>query len=171
MTEQPPRRPDLVPRGFEGEQIELLSNEKANTRHLSARSKERIRAIDVLYEADARDLPVLDVLQQRRLRTAAQTPLPERSGHLVEVFARNTAEIDEQLSTHSRDWPLHRMPAVDRAVLRLGAAEVLFDVPAEEGAAVIGEYATIARELSTEDSPRFVNGVLQSLADLRGLLG
>ncbi len=157
--------------GREGEEVELLRTYPANTKRLSSRTRERIRAVDVLYEADARSLPVLEVLGQRRVRTATQTPLPERSAVLVRVAAEHADQIDEQLETHSRDWPLTRMPAVDRALLRLGAGEILFDAPAEDVGPIIGEYASIARELSTEDSPRFVNALLQRLADLRGLLG
>ncbi|PWH05929.1 transcription antitermination factor NusB [Brachybacterium endophyticum] len=138
---------------------------------MTSRSRERVRAIDVAFEADARERDLLDVLAERRQRTAAQTALPERAVHLVETLAAHAEEIDEQLSTHSRDWPLHRMPAVDRAILRTGAAEILHDAPADGIGAVIGEYATIARELSTEDSPRFVNGLLQRLGELRDILG
>ena len=63
------------------------------------------------------------------------------------------------------------MPAVDRALLRLGAAELLHDVPATERPAIIGEYVKIADVLSTDSSPRFVNGLLQRLADVADLLG
>lgn len=177
MTEpsaSPRRTPDplnLPIPGREGEEVELLRTYPANTHRLSSRTRERIRAVDVLYEADARDLPVLDVLAERLVRTATQTALPERSAALVRLHAEHAGDIDEQLETHSRDWPLRRMPAVDRAILRLGAAEVLFDTPAELRGGIIGEYASMARELSTEDSPRFVNALLQRLSDMRGLLG
>ncbi|MFC0674863.1 transcription antitermination protein NusB [Brachybacterium hainanense] len=142
----------------------------ARTDRLSARTRERIRAIDVVFEADARQLPVLEVLAQRIGRTAAQTPLPDRSRELVRLYAQHAEDIDDQLATHSRDWPLHRMPAVDRAALRLGAAEVLHGTQAEDRGPVIGEYTKIVSELSTDDSPRFVNGLLQRLADVQGLL-
>ncbi|MGP9693641.1 transcription antitermination factor NusB [Brachybacterium sp. AOP25-B2-12] len=157
--------------GREGEEVELLRTYPANTHRLSGRTRERIRAIDVLYEADARGRAELEVLGDRLVLTAAQTALPDRSAALVRLHAEHAADIDEQLETHSRDWPLRRMPAVDRAILRLGAAEILFDTPEEQTGAVIGEYASVARELSTEDSPRFVNALLQRLADLRGLIG
>lgn len=172
-SERPaPKGPDLpLPfRETDGE-VEFERTVPARTDRLSGRTRERIRAIDVLFEADARQQDVLEVLAQRIRRTAAQTPLPERARELVRVYAGHAEEIDEQLSTYSRDWPLHRMPAVDRAALRLGAAEVLFDTPAEQRGGVIGEYTKIVAELSTDDSPRFVNGLLQRLADVRGLLG
>ncbi|MGO2754456.1 MAG: transcription antitermination protein NusB, partial [Brachybacterium alimentarium] len=63
-----------------------------------------------------------------------------------------------------------RMPAVDRAILRLGSAEVLYGSDESPRGAIIGEYTKIAEVLSTDDSPRFVNGLLQRLADVRGLL-
>ncbi|MDO5662784.1 MAG: transcription antitermination factor NusB [Brachybacterium sp.] len=162
---------DLPIPGREGEEVELLRTVPAAEGRLSGRSRTRVRALDVLYEADARQAPVLDVLADRQERTAAQTALPERAVELVRLYATHAEEIDEQLSTHSRDWPLRRMPAVDRAVLRLGAAEVLYDTPEDTIGAVLGEYVTIAGNLSTEDSPRFVNALLQRIADLRGLLG
>lgn len=168
-----PRAPhplDLPIPGREGEEVELLRTYPASTKRLSSRTRERIRALDVVYEADARGADVLEVLADRLVRTAAQTPLPERSAALVRLQAAHAAEIDEQLETHSRDWPLRRMPAVDRAVLRVGAAEILFEAPADEVGPVIGEWTSVARELSTEDSPRFVNALLQRLADMRGLL-
>jgi N utilization substance protein B len=163
---------DLPLPGHEDDEVELLRTVPANTHHLSARSRARVRAIDVAYEADARGTDLLDTLAERRIRTAAQTPLPELSADLVRLLAGHVGEVDEQLSTHSRDWPLDRMPAVDRAVLRLGAAEILFgDEPATAAGALIGEYTTISRELSTEQSPKFVNGLLQRVADMRDLLG
>src|SRR5690625_4088127 len=96
--------------------------------------------------------------------------LPPRARQVVELYARHVDEIDEQLATHSRDWPLRRMPAVDRAVLRLGSAEVLYEAEDSVRGMIIGEYTKIAEELSGEESPRFVNGLLQRLVDVRGLL-
>ncbi|MCL6423423.1 transcription antitermination factor NusB [Brachybacterium sp. JHP9] len=157
--------------GREGEEVELLKSYPANPKRLTSRSRERVRAIDVAYEADARVQDLLALLAQRRTRTAAQTPLPERSAQLVTILAAHQGEIDEELSALSRDWPLHRMPAVDRAILRLGSAEILHDTPLEGLGAVVGEYVTIARELSTEDSPKFVNALLQRIAEIRELQG
>ena len=154
----------------EGAEVEFERTIPAPADRLHGRSRDRIRAIDVLFEADAKRADVLDVLQERLGRTAAQTPLPQRARELVELYAPHAADIDEDLSTHSRDWPLHRMPAVDRAILRLGAAEVLHGEEAAARGAIIGEYTRIAEVLSTDDSPRFVNGLLQRLVEVRGLL-
>lgn len=165
------RGPGLPLPGRDGEEVVFERTIPARTSRLSTRTRERIRALDVLFEADARTLSVLEVLDERLERTAAQSPLPLRARQLVELYAPHAEEIDEQLATHSRDWPLHRMPAVDRAVLRLGSAEVLYEAEETARGMVIGEYTKIAEELSGEDSPRFVNGLLQRLVDVRGLLG
>lgn len=167
----PSKGPGLPLPGHEGEEVEFERTIPARTDRLHGRTRERIRAIDVLFEADARRAAVLDVLGERRARVATQTPLPQRAIALVEMYAPHAEEIDEQLETHSRDWQLHRMPAVDRAILRLGAAEILHEVPEGERGAVIGEYTKVAEALSTESSPRFVNGLLQRLVDMEGLLG
>lgn len=165
------RAPGLPLPTHEGAEVEFERTIPSRADRLHGRTRDRIRAVDILFEADARGLDVLGVLEQRLRRTAAQTPLPARARALVELYAPHAEEIDDHLSTHSRDWPLRRMPAADRAVLRLGAAEVLYEAEAAERGAIIGEYTKIAEVLSTDDSPRFVNGLLQRLVDLRGLLG
>ena len=154
----------------EGAEVEFERTVPAPADRLHGRSRDRIRAIDVLFEADAKQADVLDVLKERLRRTAAQTPLPQRSRELVEAYAPHAEDIDEDLATHSRDWPLHRMPAVDRAILRLGSSEVLYGEEVSGRGAIIGEYTKIAEVLSTDDSPRFVNGLLQRLVEVRGLL-
>ncbi|MFC7374355.1 transcription antitermination protein NusB [Brachybacterium sp. GCM10030267] len=164
------RDPGLPLPAREGEEFSFERTIPARTDRLHGRSRDRVRALDVLFEADARQLDVLDVLEERLRVTAAQTPLPQRARDLVELYAPYAVDIDEDLATHSRDWPLHRMPAVDRAVLRLGAAEVLYGEEEAGRGAIIGEYTKIAEVLSTDDSPRFVNGLLQRLVDIRGLV-
>lgn len=165
------RAPDLPLPGFDGQDVRFERTIRASASRLTSRTRARVRAVDVLFEADARRLPLEDVLEQRQQRTAAQSELPLRASQLVRLAATHLEEIDEQIRTNSRDWPLERMPAVDRAVVRLGAAEALFEAEAPQRGMVIGEYTKIAELLSTEDSPRFVNGLLQRLVDIRGLLG
>lgn len=172
-TGKPQKDPGLPLPGREGEEVAFERTVPARTDRLTGRSRDRIRALDVVYEADARRRDVNDVLSDRIARTAAQSPLPPYARELVALYAQHVEEIDEQLSTHSRDWPLHRMPAVDRAILRLGTAEVVHgpeqaDTPR---GLIVGEYTKIAEVLSTDDSPRFVNGLLQRMLDMRGLLG
>lgn len=131
---------------------------------MAARSKARKRALDVLFEADQRGRPPLDVLADRLESPGTQAALPQYAVDLVEGVVGRLAQIDELLSTFSRGWALDRMPAVDRAVLRLGAFEVLFadDVP---DAVAVDEAVELARSLSTDDSPAFVNGLLGRLVE------
>jgi transcription antitermination protein NusB len=130
---------------------------------VGARTKARKRALDVLYEADLRGADVRATLEERAAQ--AGPPIPEYTRALVEGVLAHAAEIDRLVAAHATDWTLERMPAVDRAVLRLGAYELLFrdDVP---DAVAIDEAVELARSLSTEESPRFVNGVLGALARL-----
>ena len=134
---------------------------------MSARSKARKRALDVLFESEQRTAPPLETLAGRI--AASDPPVSEYTVDLVEGVVANQSRIDELLSTYSRDWSLDRMPAVDRAVLRLATFELLWrdDVP---DAVVIDEAVTLARSLSTEESPSFVNGLLGRLLELKPML-
>lgn len=133
---------------------------------MSARTKARKRALDILFQADVRgeDLGVILAAEAKR---AASEPAREASWlyarELVDGVSDNRDEIDEQLTTHSRDWKLERMPAVDRAVLRLGVWEILFNeqVPS---AVAIDEAVELAKEFSSEESGSFVHGVLARIA-------
>jgi N utilization substance protein B len=124
---------------------------------VAARSKARKRALDILYEADVRGGRPLDTLSAWTQR--ADPPVPDYSRELVEGVAQRREHIDSILGGLTTDWPLQRMPPVDRAVLRLGVYELLWcdDVP---DAVVIDEAVELAKSLSTDDSPAFVNGVL-----------
>lgn len=131
---------------------------------VGARSKARKRAVDVLYEAEQRDVSPLQVLVDRTERSSG--PSNAYTAELVEGVAGAQTYIDELLSTYSVDWPLNRMPAVDRAVLRLGVYELLYrdDVP---DAVVIDEAVGLVKELSTDESPGFVNGLLARILEVR----
>jgi len=135
---------------------------------VSARSKARKRAVDVLYEADIRGLPAPDVLRTAVERRAAegQSALNPYAVELVDGTWSHLEHIDELLSSYSQGWALDRMPAVDRAVLRLGAYELLFrdDVP---DAVAIAEAVALAQDLSTDDSAGFVNGLLGRIGELK----
>jgi transcription antitermination protein NusB len=134
---------------------------------MSARSKARKRALDVLFESEQRGVDVLDTLAGRI--AAADPPVAEFTVELVEGVVAHQDRIDELLTTYSQGWSLDRMPAVDRAVLRLGTFELLWldDVP---DAVVVDQAVELARSLSTDDSPGFVNGVLGRLLDLKPML-
>ena len=137
---------------------------------MSARHKARKRALDVLFQADLRDVDPLTVLaDSERLRSEeGDSPLNPYVAELVTGVKSHQERIDELLTTYSLGWTLDRMPGVDRAILRLGAYEVLWgDVPE---AVALDEAVTLARELSTDDSPAFVNGLLARIAGQRSTL-
>jgi N utilization substance protein B len=127
---------------------------------MAARSKARKRALDVLFESEVRGLPLGATLDDRVL--AGQPPVNEYTVRLVRGVAEHHARIDELLSTYAQGWPLERMPAVDRNALRIGVFEVMYvdDVP---DAVAVTEAMNLVRELSTDESPVFVNGVLGNI--------
>ena len=124
---------------------------------MAARSKARKRAVDLLYESDVRGTDVVTVLAERV--ALADPPLNGYTVELVEGVNSQRRRIDAILGEYAEGWTVARMPDVDRAVLRLGVYELLWrdDVP---DAVAIDEAVELAKSLSTEDSPRFVNGVL-----------
>jgi N utilization substance protein B len=133
---------------------------------MSARSKARKRALDILFQADVRGEDFATVLAAEA-RRAASEPAREASWlyarEIVDGVIDNSDEIDEQITTYAKDWTLARMPAVDRAVLRIGVWEILFndDVPA---AVAIDEAVELVKEYSTEEAGAFVHGVLARVA-------
>jgi len=133
---------------------------------MGARSKARKRALDILFEADVRGVDPLTVLADRRSDADPNRVLPGYAVELVEGVSARTERIDELLSTYSHGWSIERMPAVDRSVLRLGTWELLFndDVP---DAVAIDEAVELARTLSTDESPNFVNGLLARLLEVK----
>ncbi|HET8617301.1 MAG TPA: transcription antitermination factor NusB [Actinomycetales bacterium] len=134
---------------------------------MAARTKARKRAVDVLFEADQRGLDPVTVLADRLAQ--ADPPVNEYTITLVEGVLARRERIDELLSTYAQGWTLDRMPAVDRAVLRLGAWEILYsdDVP---DAVAVDEAVELSRSLSTDESPSFVNGLLGRLLQLKPTL-
>ena len=135
---------------------------------MAARTKARRRALDVLFEAEQRQVPARTVLTERASR--AEQPLNEYTTVLVEGVEAERARIDELLATYAQGWTLERMPAVDRNVLRLGTWEVLYNADVPDGVA-ISEAVGLVRELSTDASPGFVNGLLARLAELKPTIG
>ena len=131
---------------------------------LSARSKARKRALDVLYEADLRDLDPLAVLADHVGR--ADPPIPGYAVTLVEGVCSHRSQIDDAVGRYSTGWSLQRMAPVDRNLLRLGAYELLFapDIP---DAVAIDEAVRLAKLLSGEEAPGFVNGILARVLEER----
>ncbi|HEX4655963.1 MAG TPA: transcription antitermination factor NusB [Streptosporangiaceae bacterium] len=137
---------------------------------MPARSKARKRALDVLYEAEIKGQPVLDLLAERSTEAgsaaAGGLPVTGYAAELVRGVQAHRERIDELLSEHSQGWTLDRMPAVDRNILRIGVYELYWASDVPDGVA-ISEAMLLARDLSTDGSPAFVNGLLARLLELR----
>lgn len=133
---------------------------------MSARTKARKRALDILYSADVRQIPIEQALATEAERAANE---PSREGswlyarELVDGVVDHRAEIDELIETYAQGWTLARMPAVDRAILRIGVWELLHNDEIPTGVA-ISEAVEAATVLSTEDSSGFINGLLAKIA-------
>ena len=133
---------------------------------MSARSKARKRALDILFQADVRgdDLGTILAAEARR---ASSEPSREASWlyarEIVDGVIDNREAIDEQITAFAKEWSLARMPAVDRAVLRIGVWELLFNDAVPTGVA-IDEAVELAKEFSTDESGSFVHGVLGGIA-------
>ena len=134
---------------------------------MPARSKARKRALDLLYEAEIRGEDVLRLLSERA--AGSEPPVPEYAAVLVRGVQAHRAEIDGMLAEYSRGWSLDRMPAVDRNILRIGTYELLWQDQVPDAVA-INEAVQLARDLSTEGSPAFVNGLLARLLELKPTL-
>lgn len=134
----------------------------------TSRTKARKRAADVVFEADQRGMghnPMVlrDLLRERKVITAALTPLPEYSITLIEGVASELRRIDRLIADHSQSRDFDRIPAVDLAVMRVAVWEMLsadVDVPA---VIAIDEAVSIVKAVSTDDSPNFVNAVLDAV--------
>jgi N utilization substance protein B len=136
---------------------------------VSARSKARKRAVDALFAADIRELSAIEMLDET-------DRLSDERDDQVEIFAyarkcvlgvtENGAEIDDTLETYAQGWTIARMPALDRAILRLGSWEILFNDEIPDAVAV-NEAVELAKELSTDDSAGFVNGLLSKIVSTK----
>ncbi|XCB30102.1 transcription antitermination protein NusB [Arcanobacterium hippocoleae] len=134
------------------------------------RSLQRQRALDVLFEADTKDIlesGLLDLLSQRRSISTAQQPIKEYGVKIVETYAKWADDVDSMIEAASPAWALNRMSAVDRNLLRIGATELMFlsvDVPV-----IVKEISGLARDFSTEKAISFTMGVLNRINEIRAL--
>lgn len=128
---------------------------------MSARTKARKRALDVLFQADIAGTDPSEVLDLTIARSSG--PLNPYTETLVRGFTANRTEIDNLISESSNDWVLERMPTVDRNLLRIATYELLYE-PSVPPAVVISEAVALASDLSTDESASFLNGVLGQLA-------
>ncbi|KQW43065.1 N utilization substance protein B [Nocardioides sp. Root1257] len=124
---------------------------------MSARSKARKRALDVLFASDVRGESATTALENAI--ADGEGPTNDYTAVLVRGVEEHRSRIDEVLAQFAEGWTLQRMPAVDRNVLRLGVWELLYadDVP---DSVAISEAMALVTDLSTDESPQFVNGVL-----------
>lgn len=136
---------------------------------MAARTKARKRVLDLFFEAEQRQVNVGELLRQRLAAPVTEAPLSEFTGDLVSGVVEHWTQIDELIATYSQGWTLARMPAVDRSILRLGAYEVLYSTDVPEAVA-ISEWVGLATELSIDDSPKFVNGLLGRLVEVKPTL-
>jgi N utilization substance protein B len=126
------------------------------------RTKARQRAVESLFEAEQRGVKSTDVFERN----------PDVNDYAIELaylVETNIDRIDEVISTYSQDWPLERMPAVDRAIVRVAIAELLW-MPEVDSGVAISEAVEIAATLSTPESGKFINGVLGQVANIRDSL-
>lgn len=136
---------------------------------MSARSKARKRALDILFESEQRGVNAETLLADRVARPVTEAPLADYTVELVQGVVHRWSAINELLSTYSHGWTIERMPSVDRAILRIGAFEVVYNDDVPDGVA-ISEAVSLATQLSTDDSPGFVNGLLARLAEVKPTL-
>jgi N utilization substance protein B len=136
---------------------------------MAARTKARKRALDILFESEQRGVNAETLLAERLAAPATEAPLNEYTVELVQGVVGKWTAINELLATYSQGWSIDRMPAVDRAILRIGAFEVVYndDIP---DPVAISEAVSLATSLSTDDSPGFVNGLLARLAEIKPTL-
>lgn len=135
---------------------------------MSARSKARKQALDLLYEADIRGTSAADLLELRDTTEDGPDARPVRdfTKELIAGVAENKRKIDELITTYAQGWDMDRLPAVDRNILRLGIFEIVWNADLEDGIA-IDEALTLAKELSTDESAGYIHGVLGRISSIK----
>ena len=139
-----------------------MSTDRPAPKKLGARHKARRRAVDLLFEAEARDLDPVDLAAERTELAIADDQVAPVHYYTVEIVrgvAENLDRVDETVASYLQEWTLDRLPAVDRAILRIAVWE-LFYAPDVPPVVVVDEAVELAKQLSTDDSPGFINGVL-----------
>lgn len=136
---------------------------------MSARTKARKRALDLLYGADLRSETIGEALATEEARSALDSRRGSSWSYAREIAAgvqEQLVEIDELIETYAQGWTIARMPALDRAIVRIGIWEIVYNPEVPDGVA-ISEAVEAARTYSTEDSAGFVNGLLGRIAQTR----
>ena len=135
---------------------------------MSARSKARKQALDLLYETDIRGTNLLETLEARDIPADGPDarPIREYTRELVNGVSDNRRKIDELITTYAQGWDMDRLPAVDRNILRLGIYEILWSTSVPTSVA-IDEALDLAKELSSDDSSKYIHGVLGRIASIK----
>ena len=133
---------------------------------MSARSKARKAALDLLYEADIRSKKALEVLTLREVAVDELRPIREYTRELIIGIDVHSRKIDELITTYAQGWDMDRLPAVDRNILRLGIYEILW-VESVPDAVAIDEALLLAKELSSDESSNFIHGVLGRISSIK----
>ena len=130
---------------------------------MRTRSKARQRAVEALFEAEQRSVSVNEVLDRN-------PAVNDYAVAIAKITEENLARVDEVINTYSSDWPTNRMPAVDRAIIRVAVAELIYEKDLDSSV-IISEAVEISESLSTPDSGKFINGLLGNIASIRETLG
>jgi len=135
---------------------------------VSARSKARKQALDLLYETDIRGTDIVATLLERDVPADGPDarPIREYTRELVNGVSDNRRKIDELITTYAQGWDMDRLPAVDRNILRLGIYEILWSTAVPTSVA-IDEALDLAKELSSDDSSKYIHGVLGRIASIK----
>ena len=135
---------------------------------MSARSKARKQALDLLYETDIRGTNLLETLIARDVPEEGvdTRPIREYTRELINGISENRRKIDELITTYARGWDMDRLPTVDRNILRLGIYEILWSTSIPTSVA-IDEALTLAKELSSDDSAKYIHGVLGRISSIK----
>ena len=135
---------------------------------MSARSKARKQTLDLLYESDIRSSDLVVLLASRDVEEEGPDarPIREYTKLLIEGIHTHKRKIDELITTYAQGWDMDRLPAVDRNILRLGIYEILWSNAVPTSVA-IDEALDLARELSSDDSSKYIHGVLGRIASIK----
>lgn len=135
---------------------------------MSARSKARKQALDLLYESDIRGSDAFQTLELRDFPDDGPDarPIREYTRDLISGVGENRRKIDELIMTYAQGWDMDRLPAVDRNILRIGIFEILWSTSVPTSVS-IDEALNLAKELSSDDSSKYIHGVLARIASLK----
>ena len=135
---------------------------------MSARSKARKQALDILFESDIRGSVALDILVSRDVVEEGPDarPIREYTREIISGVSEHRRKIDELIATYAQGWDMDRLPAVDRSILRIGIYEIIWASQLPDAVA-IDDALTLAKELSTDESAGYIHGVLGKIASIK----